>query len=82
MSLSLDEVLPFCDDCIAKAKTKGLDNLKPKDLCTNCRQSLKHFCWCCMTVSNKGVNADGLCPDCVKWLDPKVIPEVRYAEAD
>jgi hypothetical protein len=80
MCQSSYELLPFCDECLGNVQEKGIDNITKEDLCADCRQNLKHFCWCCMTVSYKGLNEDGLCPECANWLDPNVIPETRYDE--
>lgn len=48
MCLSADEVNPLCDDCIAKLKyLPDNQTLTDEDLCDECRDLPKHYCFCC-----------------------------------
>ena len=62
MCLSADEVNPLCDECFAREK-----NLSPNEEfepCEECKEALKHFCWCCMTTLRDEIVEDGCCKAC------------------
>jgi len=62
MCIGADEVNPLCDECFTKEK-----NLQPGEeleLCERCKETMKHFCWCCMTLKQDEVIEDGCCKKC------------------
>ena len=58
MCLAADEVNPLCDECFAKEKSLS-NNFTDKDICTDCKSALKHFCWCCMISYEDEIVEDG-----------------------
>ncbi len=63
MCLNADELNPLCDECFAKEKSLG-SNFTDKDICTDCKSALKHFCWCCMISYEDEIVEDGCCQKC------------------
>ena len=70
MCLSADEVNPLCDECFSKLKEAGKKGigLKDEDMCDECGNLPKHFCFCCDTDQrccehDLGV-VDGVCKRC------------------
>ena len=66
MCLSAGEVNPLCDDCFAKSEEKG-ENFKDEDMCPECKELMKRYCWCCMKTYKTAEEAkivDGSCAKC------------------
>ena len=70
MCLNADEVNPLCDECFGKLKEadrKGLE-FKDEDMCDECRDLSKHYCFCCDAderFSEKALDiVDGACRNC------------------
>ncbi len=70
MCLSADETNPLCDECFAKEKSLG-SNFTDKDMCTDCRRVMKHYCSCCMTYKKDEIVEDGCCKECRKPMKVK-----------
>jgi len=70
MCLNADEVNPLCDECFGKLKEadrKGVE-FKDEDMCDECRDLPKHYCFCCdadQRCSEKALDiVDGVCKSC------------------
>lgn len=65
MCLNADDVNPLCDECFAKYKAGKL--IEDKDMCKECRDLMKRYCWCCMVeyeIEQEAGIIDGLCKKC------------------
>ncbi len=70
MCLTADEVNPLCDECFAKLKEAGEKGIEftDEDMCDECRDLPRHYCFCCGTSQKFSEEAldvvDGICRRC------------------
>jgi len=55
---------PLCDECFGMVS----DHPNPEldDLCEECQEAVKQYCFCCGTGGHKKLDEDGLCDECLE----------------
>lgn len=74
---------PLCDECYGKSQENH--NIEEHELCADCQELIKRFCFSCGTCSDEPIEEDGVCKDCLDhqtWYKENNDDEEAFEEID